>query len=139
MDKMFESVDKYLDEFSTDFSEEAQKLGEGGKQRLEQLDNWVQATVSKEAYEALTSSMRTADAIKALEELRGKWMSDTTMVPNGNDDGKTPQSSFDEIKNELNDPANLKKYKEDPKYQKDWRARLEMASKNSGVLDKMGA
>lgn len=139
VDKMMETYDKYLDEFTTDYSEEAKKLGDNAKERLTTLDNWAQANFSKEAYEALTSSLRNAESIKALEEIRGKMMSDATMVPPGNDDGKSSLATFDEIKAELNDPANLKKYKEDPKYQKDWRSRLEMASKNSGFIDKVGA
>lgn len=139
MDKVLETYDKYLDEFTTDYAEEAKKLGDNAPERLKTLDNWVKANFSEDTYAALTSSLRSAEAIKALEEIRGKSMSSSTMVPPGNDDGKSSQATFDEIKAELSDPANLKKYKEDPKYQKDWRARLEMASKNSGFIDKVGA
>lgn len=139
MDKMVESMDKYMDEFTTDYTEETKKLGDNARERLTTLDNWAKANLSEGSYEALTSNLRSADAIRALEELRGRMMDNATMVPAGNDDGKSSQATFDEIKAELNDPANLKKYKEDPKYQKDWRTRLEMASKNSGFLDKHGA
>lgn len=141
IDKMIEAVDKYADEFSPNYAEEGQKLGADGPERLKVLDNWAKANLSAEAYDGLIGSVRSADAIKALEELRSKMMSTNTMIPPGNDDGKSSQATFDEIKAELNDPANLKKYKEDPKYQKDWRSRLEMAAKTSGsgFIDKVGA
>lgn len=139
VDKMLETYDKYFDEFTTDYSEETKKLGDNAKERLTTLDNWAKANLSEGSYEALTSNLRSADSIRALEELRGKMMNSNTIIPAGNDDGKSAQATFDEIKGELNDPANLKKFKEDPKYQKDWRSRLEMASKNSGFIDKVGA
>lgn len=139
IDKMLETYDKYFDEFSTDYTEEAKKLGENAKERLTVLDNWAKANLSESSYNALTSNLRSADSIKALEELRGKMMSENTMVPNGNDDGKNTQASLDDLKMELQDPSNLKKYKEDAKYRKDYSSRLEVAAKNSGFLDKHGA
>jgi hypothetical protein len=83
--------------------------------------------------------MNTAEAIKALEEIRTKMMNNNTMIPNGNDSADTAVATVDDLKNELANPANLAKYKSDPKYQADWRARMEIASKNSGYIDKVGA
>lgn len=139
IDKMLETYDKYMDEFKTDYSEEAKKLGDNARDRLVTLDNWAKANLSEGSYEALTESMRTAEGIKALEEIRGKMMSESTMVPPGNDDGKSGPASLDDLKAELSDPSNLKKYKEDVKYRKDYQGRLEIAAKNSGFLDKHGA
>jgi hypothetical protein len=138
IDKMLESVDKYMDEFSTDYNEEVNKLGDNAKDRLATLDNWAKANFSKESYEALAGSIRNADGIKALEELRGKMMSNSPHVPNGNT-GSTPSSqSLDEIKAELS--SNLQKYQDDPAYRKDFQARLEVAAKNApGFVDKVGA
>jgi hypothetical protein len=136
VDKMVDSLDKYMDEFTIDYSEEAKKLGDNAKERLKTLDNWAEANLTKESYEALTSNLKSADAIKALEELRGKMMSGNPVVPNGNDSSSSNVATLDDIRSELSN--NLQKYKTDPKYQADIRARLEIASKNSNFIDKSG-
>lgn len=137
LDKMIESVDKYVDEFRVDTAEELKRLGDNGKERVQILDNWAKANLSKEAYEGLTNSLNNAEAIKALEELRGKMMSNTPQVPNnqGNVSGGT---SLEDLKMELSN--NLQKYKDDPKYRADIGKRLEVAAKNTpGYVDKVGA
>lgn len=137
IDKMLESVDKYMSEFTVDMGEEVKKLGDNGKERVITLDNWAKANLSKNAYEALTGSLTNAESIKALEELRGKMMSGTPQVPN--DNGTVPTSaSLDDIKMEL--ANNLGKYKTDESYRKDLQRRLEVAAKNTpGYVDKVGA
>ncbi len=137
IDKMVDSIDKYMDEFSIDYSEETVKLGENAKERLTTLDNWAKANLSEDSYVALTSNLKTAQAIKALEELRGKMMSGNPVVPNGNDSSSTNVASLDDLRAELS--SNLDKYKSDPKYRDDLRARIEIASKNSEYIDKAGA
>jgi Neuraminidase (sialidase) len=103
---------------------------------LKTLDNWAQANLSKESYEALTENLNNAAAIKALEELRGKMMSGNPVIPNGNDAGSSGTESLHDIQSEITN--NLQKYKTDPKYRAELQGRLEVASKNSGVLDKSG-
>lgn len=137
IDKMIESVDKYVDEFRTDSAEELKKLGENARERVITLDNWAKANLSRDAYEGLTVSLNNAESIKALEELRGKMMSSTPQVPNnqGNVEGG---QSLDDVKMELQ--TNLHKYKTDEKYRKDISKRLEIAAKNvPGFVDKVGA
>lgn len=137
IDKMIESVDKYVDEFRIDPKEELKKLGDNAHERVVMLDNWAKANLSKDAYEGLTNSLNNAEAIKALEELRGKMMSNTPQVPNdqGNVSGG---QSVDDIKLELQN--NLAKYKTDDNYRRDIGKRLEIASKNlPGFVDKVGA
>lgn len=137
IDKMIESVDKYVDEFSTNREEEIKKLGDNAQERVETLDNWAKANLSKDSYEALTSHLNNADSIKALEELRGKMMSSTPQVP-GNNGSVTQSASLDDIKMELSN--NLQKYKTDDAYRKDIQHRLEVAAKNApGYVDKVGA
>jgi hypothetical protein len=137
IDKMIESVDKYVDEFRIDPNEELKKLGDGAKDRVITLDNWAKANLSKEAYEALTNSLTTAESIKALEELRGKMMSNTTQIPNDNGNVST-SASLEDMKMELSN--NLAKYKSDENYRKDYQKRLEVAAKNTpGFVDKVGA
>jgi len=140
IDKMVDSFDKYLDEFSDDGEDEFKKLGNNAQERITTLNNWAKANLSKDAYDSLKTELRTANSIKALEELRGKIMSTNPHVPNGND-GQTPSTaSIQDLQNELSNPANLKKYKEDEKYRKDYQGRLESASKAShGYVDKVGA
>jgi hypothetical protein len=137
IDKMIESVDKYVDEFRTDTAEELKKLGDNAKERVITLDNWAKANLSKEAYEGLTNSLNNADAIKALEELRGKMMSNTPQVPN-NEGNVSGGQSLEDVKLELQN--NLQKFKTDEKYRKDIQKRLEVAAKNvPGFVDKVGA
>jgi hypothetical protein len=138
IDKMLESFDKYMDEFNVDYSEEIKKLGDNAKDRLSTLDNWAKANLTDQSYHALTSNLRNADAIKALEELRGKMMSTNTQVPSGNDNAAHNASSLDDLKLEL--ANNLEKYKTDVAYRKDIQSRLEVAAKNApGFVDKVGA
>lgn len=138
IDKMLESVDKYMDEFSIDDSEEIKKLGDNAIDRLTTLNNWAKANLSNEAYEALTSHLRSAESVKALEELRNKMMSNTTQIPSGNQGSVNPPASVEDIKMEISN--NLAKYKTDAAYRKDVQSRLEVAVKNSGAyVDKVGA
>jgi hypothetical protein len=138
IDKMLESFDKYTDEFTTDYSAEIAKFGDNAKERLETLNNWAKANLSEDAFEALTSNLRTAESVKALEQLRSKMMSNTAQVPNGNDGAIHNTASLDDIKLELSN--NLEKYKTDPVYRKNLQGRLEVAAKNApGYIDKIGA
>jgi hypothetical protein len=138
IDKMVESIDKYMDEFKVDYSEEIKKLGDNAKDRLKTLDNWAMANLSKDSYEALTNNLKSAESIRALEELRGKMMTNSPQIPNGNDGAIHNSASLDDIKIEL--ANNLEKYKTDSVYRKDLQARLEVAAKNApGFIDKIGA
>jgi len=137
LDKMIDSVDKYMDEFSTDFDDELKKLGDNAKERVSIVDNWARANLSKEGYEALTGSINSAASVKALEELRGKIMSQATQVP-GNNGEIVSQVSLNDLQAELSN--NLAKYKTDEKYRKDLQGRLEIAAKNNtSYVDKVGA
>ena len=137
MDKVIDSVDKYMDEFKHDGQEEIKKLGPNAKERITTLENWAKANLSKDSFEALTGNLRTAEAIQALEELRGKMMSTTPQVP-GNDGNIANGSSLEDLRIELQN--NLAKYKSDPTYQKDLSARIQAAAKNTpGYVDKVGA
>ena len=137
LDKMIDSVDKYMSEFSTDFNDELSKLGDNAKERVTTVDNWAKANLSREGYEALTGSIKDAASIKAIEELRGKMMSETTQIP-GNNGEIANTTSLGDLQTELSN--NLGKYKTDEKYRKDLQGRLEVAAKNtSGYVDKVGA
>jgi len=138
MDKMVESFDKYMNEFSVDYNEELQKLGENAKERVTVLDNWAKANLSKEAYRALTASINNAEAVKALEELRGRMMSQNPQVPTGNTGNVESSVTVDDLQMELS--SNLEKYKTDIEYRKNFQKRLEVAAKNApGYIDKIGS
>lgn len=138
MDKLNDTLNKYVDEFSTNPDEEMKKLGDNAQERVTTLDNWLKANYSKEAYEVLTANLRSAESIKALEEMRGKAMSNTPQIPNGNDGSIHNSASLEDIKMELSN--NLEKYKTDIAYRKDISARLEVAAKNTpGFVDKVGS
>ncbi len=137
MDKFIESIDKYVDQFSIKEEQEMKALGDNAKERVDILDNWAKANLSKDSYEALTSSMNSAASIKALEELRGKFMSATPQIP-GNNGTVSSTASLDDIKMELSN--NLEKFKTDVVYRKDLQNRMELAAKNApGYVDKVGA
>jgi len=139
MDKMQETYDKYAEVNTVDYEAETAKLGENAKDRLSTLDNWAKANLSAEAADALLRNINTADAFKALEEIRGKMMGDATLIPNGNDGGSASgAASVADLQKELANPANLLKYKSDPNYVKDYQARLAAAAKSSGYIDKLG-
>jgi hypothetical protein len=137
MDKFIDSVDKYMDDFKINPDEEIKALGENAKERVEILDNWAKANLSKDSYEALIGSVNTASSIKALEELRGKFMSSTPQIP-GNNGTIASAATLDDVKQEL--VNNIGKYKTDEAYRKDIQGRLELAAKNTpGFVDKVGA
>lgn len=137
MDKMLNSFDKYMDEHSVNEEAEMKKLGDNAQERIVTLDNWAKANLSKDSYEAL-SGIKTANAIKAIEELRGKIMSDNPQIPTGNTGDINKAPSVNDIQQEIS--TNLQKYKTDTNYRNDLQKRLEIAAKSSNVyVDKVGA
>ncbi len=135
-DKMLESVDKYMAEFSVDIDEEIKKIGDNAQERISTVDNWAKANLSKDAYEALRANLTSADSFKAIEELRGKLMSNTVQVP-GNAGNVISSASVEDLKLEM--ATNLEKYKTDDAYRKDLQRRLEVAVKNdTKYIDKVG-
>lgn len=134
MDKIQDSVDKYMDEFSIDTREEVKKLGDNGIERLKTVNNWAKANLSEESFHALTSSVHTAEGFKALEELRNKTMSNSSTVPNGNEDTSATGTTMDEIQAEMNN--NLDKFKTDPKYRKELQNKMQAVANKSSFVDK---
>jgi hypothetical protein len=134
VDKFISATDRYLDEFAINPAEERKKLGDNAKERLTTLDNWAKANLPEDSFHALTSSLRTAESIKALEQLRNKMMSNQSTVPNGNEGSENHAQTLKELQSELN--ANLNKYKTDEKYRRDIQARMANASKGSAFIDK---
>lgn len=123
MDKMLETVGLYLDEFKTDLSEEKAKLGENASERLQVLNNWAKSNLSEKAFQVLSGSMRTADAIEALEEIREKMLNNNTLVPNNNASVAGSGMTLEEYRSELGE--NYTKYKNDPHYRKQMERKLE--------------
>jgi hypothetical protein len=123
MDRMLETVGLYLDEFRTDINEEKAKLGENAAERLQKLNNWAKANLSERSFQILSGTMRTADAIEALEELRNKMISSNTIVPSGNTTIAGSGMTIEEYRSELQ--ANYAKYKNDPHYRNEMKKKLE--------------
>lgn len=123
MDKFLDTVGLYMDEFRTDLNEEKSKLGENATQRLQTLNNWAKSNLSEKSFAALTAGMRTADQIEALEEIRNKMISNSTMVPGGNASVTGGGPTIEEYRSELN--ANYAKFKTDPAYRKEMERKLE--------------
>jgi len=123
MDKFLGTVGLYLEEFRTDMNEEKAKLGENASERLQVLNNWAKSNLSEKAFQTLSSGMRTAEAIEALEEIRSKMIGGNTLVPNGNASVTQAGLTMEEYRSELN--ANYSKYKTDPAYRKEMERKLE--------------
>jgi hypothetical protein len=124
MDKMFETVGKYLNEFKVDYSEEKSRLGDNAQERLELVNNWAKANLSEDSYYALTSNLRTADTIIALEELRAKMLGNNTMIPPGNE-SHVETATVSDIEHEMQE--NLQKYQTDPRYRAEITRKFEQA------------
>lgn len=129
MDKVLDSFDRYMNEFTNDPAEEMKKLGNNSQEKLTILNNWAKANLSDESFKALTNSIRTADGVKALDELRGKMMSNTTTIPGNDNSGKEALSAND-LQSELN--SNLNKYKTDPKYRREMEVKFSTLIKSQG-------
>ncbi len=133
-DKMLGTIGQYLDEFKIDYTEERTKLGEGAEERIKILNNWAKSNFSADTFDALTSNMQTADAVKAIEEIRTKMLENNTTIPTGNEDAANTGDSLEDIQQEMAD--NMERYSKDAKYRREITAKIERASKNSGFVDK---
>lgn len=137
MDKMFDSVNKYLSEFDIDINEERKALGENAKERLVELNNWAKSNLDANEFGALTMSLRTADAIKALEKLRGISMSNETRINNDNQMENSEGLTLDAVQAEM--AENLDKYKTNPAYRREIQRKIEQATqKNPLYADRQG-
>lgn len=131
MDKMLDSFDRYMDEFTPNDEDEIKKLGDNAKERVMKIDNWAKANLSRDGYEALVASAKSASSIIALEELRGKMMSEVTQVP-GNNGQISEQVSVDELKAEL--ASNMQKYSTDENIALTGRKDLKLLQRTQPVL-----
>ena len=137
VDKMVDTFDRYLGEHDVNTDEEVKKLGDNAAERLKTLNNWAKANLSDDSYKALSKNLQSADSILALEELRGKMMTSSTQIPNGNDGASQNESNtVKDIQDEIG--KNYEKYKTDPKYRAELQGKLEVAVKRAGIIDKFG-
>jgi hypothetical protein len=137
VDKMVDTFDRYLGEHDVNTDEEVKKLGDNAAERLKTLNNWAKANLSDDSYKALSKNLQSADSILALEELRGKMMTSSTQIPNGNDGASQNESNtVKDIQDEIG--KNYEKYKTDPKYRAELQGKLEVAVKRAGMIDKFG-
>lgn len=133
MDKVLDTFDSYFSEGRIDPKAELAKLGDNAQQRIEVLNNWAQSNLSEDAFNVLTSSIKTADGIKALEEIRSRMMDNNTQIP-GQGSSDNTQVSLEEVQAELQN--NLERYKTDPKYRKELEAKIRLAAGNSPFTEK---
>jgi|LakMenEpi03Aug12_release.lakeMendotaPanAssembly.Ray.scaffolds.fasta_scaffold45909_7 hypothetical protein len=128
MDKMLSSVGKYLDEFGVDYEAEKAALGDDADQRLDVLNNWAKSNLSENAFFALTSNLRTADSVMALEELRSKMLGQNTMIPGNQQSQSDGALTLDDLQAELTN--NIQKYKSDPRYRREITEKIERLQNN---------
>ena len=99
-DKIFDTLNGYMDGFAPSVDAEKQKLGDDAANRLEKLGNWISSNFSEEAASAITSGLKTADQVKALEEVRSKMMSNDVNIPTGNE-SSVPKQDLKSVQNEM--------------------------------------
>ena len=135
--KTIESIAGYSDSFEVDIAAERAKLGPDADARMTTLDNWAKANFSEKAFNALTSSMGTADAVLAMEEVRNKMLGSVQTPPASEEGaGQDPEHTRAEIEQEMMD--NKDKYKTDAKYRAEIRGKLSKVTDGSGFVDKKG-
>lgn len=122
MDKFLDMVNVHINQTKVNPEKEFQKLGVDAKERLDRLTNWAKSNLSEAAFNGLRNNMNTAESIQALEELRTKMISSTSMVPGG--DSALPSGGYtlEQYRSELS--ANLPKYKTDPHFRKEMERKL---------------
>lgn len=127
-----EAVDKYIDSFKIDYQAEREKLGADHEDQINILNNWAKTTLSKESYSALFDSLKTAEAFKAIQEIRGIIMSNQSDVPAGNANSTSGQMSSADVQAEIS--ANINKYRDDISYRRQLKEKLETALKREGAI-----
>lgn len=98
-----------------DVEGETKRLGEKGKERIERVDQWLQANVSKGAYAALHKFMTKAEGIIAMEEMMQKAGAPAFVVDaglSGDQDVLTDQV----VRGWMADPKYWDASKRDPKF-----------------------
>lgn len=125
VDKALETFDKYTQEFVDDPNEELSKLGENAQKRINLVGNWVKATLPAEDAKSLLKGVRTAEQIKALENLRRNTMSNEANVPAGNEGSSNQRLSVEDVRQEMK--KNYERYKQDPKYRDEIKQKFEQA------------
>lgn len=125
MDKMMETVGDYLKEFEPDMEAEKQALGENYKERLQTLNQWAKSNLSQDAFYALTGSLRTADAVAAVEEIRNLMINNESKIPN-NQGQQSQGYTVAELETEMRE--NLDKYKSNPQYREELQKKFEIAT-----------
>lgn len=123
MDKMLSAVGKYMDEFNIDYDAEKKALGDKADERLEVLNNWAKSNLSENSFYALTSNLRTADAVLALEELRSKMLGQNTVIPGNEQSQSDGVHTLEDLQLEM--IQNIDKYKSDPRYRREITAKIE--------------
>ena len=130
MDKVMETVNIVMNKGRIDPATEKAKLGANADERLTILNNWAKSNFSETAYKALDSSLKSADAIMALEEVRNKMLSNTTTIPNSNVGAESGGITMEQYRAELQ--TNYMRYKNDPAYRKEMEKKLESIVGNKG-------
>lgn len=139
--KMLETVNNYGQSFLPNADAEKAKIGPDADRRIEVLGNWMDSNLSEGTatlLKGMVGDYVTADSVKALEEIRSKYMQGKPTIPNGSTGDGAEIETVEQLQKELQDPGNLKKFQEDSAYQSDWRRRVERASSNSKYVDKVG-
>lgn len=128
------TTSEYIQSMMTDPGAEMKKLGDDASERIEVLNNWAKSNLSETSARALFESLTTADAVKAVEEIRSKLM---TQIPNGSEGEQKGESksTYEDVRAEMS--ANYEKYKNDANYRKEIKEKLALVTEKAGFVDKV--
>ena len=128
------TTSEYIQSMMTNPDEEMKKLGDDASERIEVLNNWAKSNLSEASARALFESLTTADAVKAVEEIRSKLM---TQIPNGSEGEQKGESksTYEDVRAEMS--ANYERYKNDANYRKEIQEKLALVTEKAGFIDKV--
>jgi hypothetical protein len=128
---IFDTYSKIVDSSRVDYAKEIEKLGQGGRQKIETVAQWASNTLSEGAISTINKLGHTAEFINLLDELRQfhSYANQSAQPP-----GVTAAPSafkvetIASIEAEMLVPENSQKYLNDAGYRADINARLKRAT-----------
>lgn len=131
VDGIFDTYSKVVDGNRIDYAKEIEKLGSGGRQKIETVATWAANTLSESAIATINRMGHTAEFINLLDEMRQfQSYANQSAQPPGVTVAPAPfkVETTEAIEKELLVPANSKRYLDDEGYRTEIHERLQRAT-----------
>ncbi len=128
---IFDTYSKVVDSSKIDYAKEIEKLGAGGRQKIETVAQWAANTLSEGAIATINRMGHTAEFINLLDEMRQfhSYANQSAQPPGVTaSPGLFKVETVPEIEKELLVPANSKRYLDDEGYRDEIHSRLQRAT-----------